>query len=96
MEDEYKKVINEFYEIYRPLQKKYNLRIHESFRLSSKFDADIEGKIEIWKYEGEQRKKLICNVSENDIVECYKKAINDLKFFEKERKEIPHNANLAS
>lgn len=90
MEDEYRKVTDEFYRIYRPLQKKYNLREH------SKFGVNIDGKIEIWEYEGNLKKKLICIVNESDIVECYKKAIDDLKYYAATRKEITRGADLAS
>ena len=33
MEDEYKEIVRKFYEIYRPLQKKYNLRYHMHFSI---------------------------------------------------------------
>lgn len=90
MEDEYRKVIKEYYKIYRPLQKKYNLRAH------LKFGVNIDGKIEIWEYEGGLKKQLICIANESDIIECYKKAIADLKFYAAIRKEKTHGADLAS
>ena len=51
MEDEYKEIVRKFYEIYRPLQKKYNLRYHMHFSIYESED-DL---IEIWEYSGETR-----------------------------------------
>lgn len=47
--DEYREAVKEFYRVYRPLQKKYNLRMH------SRFSIYDDGFIEIWEYTGEQR-----------------------------------------
>ena len=62
MEDEYKEIVRKFYEIYRPLQKKYNLRYHMHFSIYESED-DL---IEIWEkragsalYGRKKRKTLI-------------------------------------
>lgn len=68
MEDEYKAITKEFYEIYRPLQKKYNLRSHMSFSIYK------DGLIEIWEYNGEIQGQCICRVSEKESIDCYKMA----------------------
>lgn len=54
--DEYREVVKEFYRVYRPLQKKHNLRMH------SRFSIYDDGLIEIWEYTGEQRGKCVCKV----------------------------------
>lgn len=58
MEDEYKETVRRFFEIYRPLQKKYSLRYHTHFSIYE------DGLIEIWKYRGETRERLILRVTE--------------------------------
>ncbi len=73
MEDEYSGLIEAFYEIYRPLQKKHNLRLHEHF------DIYDDGLIEIWKHEKEDKRTYICRVKEESPAECYRKAIEELK-----------------
>lgn len=54
--DEYSEAVKEFYRVYRPLQKKHNLRMH------SRFSIYDDGFIEIWEYIGEQRSKCVCKV----------------------------------
>lgn len=56
--DEYSEAVKEFYRVYRPLQKKHNLRMH------SRFSIYDDGFIEIWEYIGEQRSKCVCKVKE--------------------------------
>ena len=63
--DEYREAVKEFYRVYRPLQKKHNLRMH------SRFSIYDDGFIEIWEYTGEQRGKCVCKVKEEKDVECY-------------------------
>ena len=50
--DEYSEAVKEFYRVYRPLQKKHNLRMH------SRFSIYDDGFIEIWEYTGEKRGKM--------------------------------------
>lgn len=91
MEDEYGKIVGKFYEIYRPLQRRYNLRSHMCFSI---YD---DGLIEIWKYRGEVREKLIVRVSEPEDIDCYNRAIEELESFQKqkEREESKHGRNTA-
>lgn len=84
MEEEYKEVIREFYRIYRPLQWQHNLRLH------SRFSIYDDGFIEIWEYEGEQRKKCICKVKEESDIECYKRATEALISYGKESEGITY------
>lgn len=72
-------LIQEYYQIYRQLQKKHRLREH------SHFDIYGNNLIEIWEYAGEQRGKCVCKVKENSEVACYKRAIEELKNYGKER-----------
>lgn len=89
MEDEYTEVVREFYAIYRPLQKKYNLRDHMHF------DIYKDGLIEIWEYEGETRKKCISIAREEKDIDCYKRAIDDLKYYKKDREKREHETAMA-
>lgn len=81
MDGEYKAAIQEFYKVYRSLQKKYNLQMHSHFRIHD------EGVIEIWVYDGRIRKRCICKVKEEDETLCYQKAMQDLERYGDIRKE---------
>lgn len=65
-------LIHKYYQIYRELQTRHSLREHSH--------SDIYGNnfIKIWEYEGEVRKRCICNVKEESETECYKRAIEIL------------------
>lgn len=89
MEDEYKKVVKNFYEIFRPLQRKYHLRSHMNFSL---YD---DGLIEIWEYKDERKGKCILRVNETEDIECYKRAIEELKSYKKEREDAEYGRNVA-
>lgn len=80
-DEEYSQVVKEYYRIYRPLQKKYNLRDHHHFSIYS------DGLIEIWEYKGDERKRLICKVTEETDIQCFKRAIEELKNYEKEKEK---------
>jgi len=71
-------ITKKFYQIYRRLQKRYSLRMH------SRFSIYDDGLIEIWEYKGDTRARTICKVKEEDEVECYRKAIQELKNFERQ------------
>ncbi|MCM1296467.1 MAG: hypothetical protein NC311_13095 [Muribaculaceae bacterium] len=75
MEDEYTETVRKFYEIYRPLQKRYGLRYHMHF------DIYGDGLIEIWEYKGETRGKRIVLARETEDVDCYKRAIDELNSY---------------
>lgn len=89
MEDEYGKIVGKFYEIYRPLQRRYNLRSHMCFSI---YD---DGLIEIWEYRGETKGKCILRVKETEDVDCYKRAIEELDNYKKERDEAEHGRSAA-
>ena len=91
MEDEYKEIVRKFYEIYRPLQKKYNLRYHMHFSIYESED-DL---IEIWEYSGETRGKCIVRAKETEEIDCYKRAIDKLKNYKQEREEKEHGRSAA-
>lgn len=89
MEDEYKEIVRKFEEIYRPLRKRYNLRSHMHFSI---YD---DGLIEIWEYRGETKGKCILRVKETESVDCYKRAIEELNNYKKEREEAEHGRSAA-
>lgn len=86
-EEEYRALIYEYYRIYRPLHKKYNLRER------GHFDIYGNNSIEIWEYTGEKRGYCVCKVEEETGIECYKKAIEMLKYYS--RKETISNDKRA-
>lgn len=92
MEDEYKEAVRKFYEIYRPLQKKYGLRSHMHFGLSG------DGMITVWEYIGEKRGKCILRAKETEEIDCYKRAVDGLESYKKEREVREHgrSADMAS
>lgn len=94
MEDEYKEIVRKFNEIYNPLRKKYNLRSH----IHSSIYESEDDLIEIWEYNGETRGKCIVREKEKEIIDCYKRAIDDLKNYKQEReeRERERKANMAS
>lgn len=76
MEEERSKAIAAFEQIYRSLQKKYNLRLHSVFSTGS------ENLMEIYEYIGEIKGDCICTVRDSDEVICYKKAAETLRGYE--------------
>ncbi len=91
MEDEHKEIVKKFYEIYRPLQKRYNLRSHMHFSIYERED-DL---IEIWEYKGETRGKCIVRAKETEEIDCYKRAIDELKNYKQEREGKEHERSAA-
>lgn len=89
--DEYAQAEKAFYEIYRPLQKKYNLRYHTHFSILENED----GLIEIWEYIGEEHGRRILRVEETESIDCYKKATDQLKSYKQEREEKEHGRSAA-
>lgn len=79
----YSAAVHEFYTTYRPLQRRYNLRMrsHQSI-----YD---DGFIEIWEYNGESRGRCVCKAKEADDVALYKSATDWLKDYahRKEKRE---------
>lgn len=62
--DEYAAVVRKFYEVYRPIGRRYNLRVH------SRFSMNRPGFIKIYQGDGPDRKQII-KVEEDDDVACY-------------------------
>ena len=91
MEDEHKEIVRKFYEIYRPLQKRYNLRSHMHFSIYERED-DL---IEVWEYEGETCGKCIVRAKETEEIDCYKRAIDELKNYKQEREGKEHERSAA-
>lgn len=77
----YRAAISEFYKVYNPLRKKYNLRLNSHFSIYG------DGHIEIWQYEGGERKRCICWVNERDDIEVYKRAEQIMREFGKHQEE---------
>lgn len=81
MDEERREVIEEFYRLYRELQKKYKLRMR------SRFGIHESALIEIWEDSGRTIDYYICRAEDEEETMCYRKAINDLKHYEKMRME---------
>lgn len=52
--------------------------------MHSRFSIYDDGLIEIWEYKGDTRTRTICEAKEEDEVTCYKRAIEELKNFERQ------------
>lgn len=78
MDSERSREINRFFDAYRPLQKKYNLRLHTLFTADS-------GLIEIWEHRA--RRRYICKIELPDETQCYRRAAKELEYYEKRKKE---------
>lgn len=78
-EDERRALEDRFYQIYRPLQKQYELRYHMSFDI---FGNDL---IEIWEYEMEKKGRRICKVEEDTAEECFRRAIDYLEEYKRRK-----------
>ena len=85
-EKERRTLIHEYYQIYRPLQKKYGLKEH------SHFDIYGNNRIEIWEYGRSRKGTSICEISEDDEVTCYKRAIEMLENYRQLKKESEEKA----
>lgn len=90
--DGYKEAHRRFYDTYRPIQKRYGLRMH------SHFSVNGDGLIEIWEYRGEVRGKRIVWVKEETDTKCYKRAAEELESYknDKEEEEVKKIAELAA
>ena len=72
VDEEYREVINRFFELYRELQKSNDLTLHCSFSMYS------DGIIEVWERKGKET-NCICKVEEKEDIACYEKAMGVLK-----------------
>lgn len=89
VDDERNKAMREFYQVYRPLQKKYNLRMHSH---ASIYDDAF---IRIWEYKGEVRGECICYAKEEDEAACYRRAADELRNYSKRKEEVRENERKA-
>lgn len=71
--EERKALIHKYYQTYRRLKERYNLRLY------SHFDIYNNNFIEVWEYEGGREVRCICNVKAESETMCYMKAIEELK-----------------
>lgn len=78
-DEERSEVLKKFYEIYRPLQRRNNLRMYSHCSIYEKDDAFIE----IWEYEGEKKVRNICRAKEENEIDCYRRAIDALEAYGK-------------
>ena len=74
-EEEYKNIVKEFFQKYRPLQKKHNLRMH------THSDEKDGIKIEIWEGEGNREKRCVCSLTDKDDITCFRKAASMLEIY---------------
>ncbi len=84
--DEYKELQDRFYRLLYSLVKKYDLRFVTHFTV---YDHE-EDYIEVWKSR-KGRKKHICNIREkgkDKALECYKKGIDELTYYQKQKEEL--------
>lgn len=83
-DDERRALIHEFYQIYRSLRNKKNLRLHSHFSL---YDDSF---IEIWEYANEKRVRKIVRAKEENEIECYRRAIEELKDYAQKAEGTEH------
>lgn len=76
-EEDYLEAHKEFYEIYNPLREKYRLGMNSHFSAYPKDDDWIE----IWRYEGGQKKEMVCRADGENAADCYRRAVHHLKFW---------------
>lgn len=91
MSDDLTVAIEEFYTVYRELQKYMNLRVRTHFALRT------DGFIEIWSYKGNVRDKLVVKTTvekgeENAEEQCYRKAAELVRNILREHIELQRRA----
>lgn len=77
--DEYAEAVRNFYQTYRPIARRYNLRLH------SRFSLHEDGFIKIYQGDGKDKKQII-KVEEKDDALCYRRAMDALISWETNRK----------
>lgn len=82
-DDEYKKLLDEFYHLLYGLIKKYDF-----IRAAMHFTVweHEEDYIKVWEERG-QDKKIICNIHEQTAEECFRRGIYELKYYKKQLEE---------
>ena len=78
--DEYAEAVRRFYEEYRPIARRHNLRLH------SKFSMYDDGFIKIFQGEGQDKKQII-KVEEKDDALCYRRAMDAVISWEEGRRK---------
>ena len=78
--DDYAEAVRRFYEVYRPIARRHNLRLH------SKFSLYDDGFIKIYQGEGLDKKRII-KVEEKDDILCYRKATEEVLDWEESRRQ---------
>lgn len=78
--DEYAEAVRRFYEVYRPIARRHNLRLH------SKFSLYDDGFIKIFQGEGQDKKQII-KVEEKDDALCYRRAMDAVIRWEEGRRK---------
>lgn len=68
--DEYAAVVRKFYEVYRPIGRRYNLRVH------SRFSMNRPGFIKIYQGEGPDRKQIIKVEEDDDLLATRERLMN--------------------
>lgn len=77
--DEYAEAVRNFYQTYRPIARRHNLRLHSRFSLYE------DGFIKIYQGDGKDKKQII-KVEEKDDALCYRRAMDALISWETNRK----------
>ena len=77
--DEYAEAVRNFYQTYRPIARRHNLRLHSRFSLYE------DGFIKIYQGDGKDKKQII-KVEEKDDALCYRRATDALISWETNRK----------
>lgn len=79
--DGYREVVAKYYQIYRLLQKKHDLREQGHFE-------NRNNCIEIWEYKDGREERCICKITDDEPEGCYKRAAEDLRNYKKKMEEI--------
>lgn len=78
--DDYAEAARRFYEVYRPIARRHNLRLH------SKFSLHDDGFIKIYQGDGPDEKQII-NVKEKDDALCYRRATDEVARWAESRRQ---------
>jgi len=79
-ENRYQEAVKRFFEVYRPIGRKYNLH------MAAKFANDEPGILKIYQGEGTDR-KLIIKTSEKEDCMCYERARDELESWVKRQEK---------
>lgn len=79
-ENRYQEAVKRFFEVYRPIGRKYNLH------MAAKFANGEPGTLKIYQGEYEDR-RLIVKVSEKEDLMCYERARDELESWVKRQEK---------